>query len=248
MIAVIILLSIIIIALLIKVQNLSSTKEQSDMSKKTKADILQDIRFTINGKELDLNATTEDHSERRKRIYARDKRSTRHRRVWSILRFMVTYQELMSAKNFYGIRDAIKSHKEAKGRMRKEHIEEYDIETAIRFCRMENHYDLCHHKLSQTDIDNLKNWRSFQINENELYVNVMSNYESYWRTTLNSYKRIYAKKDRLEYLIEDLEEIAGLPDIQEYTDVINRINLLKESYTKELNETLIIISSKKANK
>ena len=125
MIAVIILLSIIIIALLIKVQNLSSTKEQSDMSKKTKADILQDIRFTINGKELDLNATTEDHSERRKRIYARDKRSTRHRRVWSILRFMVTYQELMSAKNFYGIRDAIKSHKEAKGIMRKEHIEEY---------------------------------------------------------------------------------------------------------------------------
>ena len=97
---IILLLSIIIIVLLIKVQNLSSTKEQNDMSKKQKADILQYIQFTINGKELDLNATTEDHSERRKRTYARDKRLTRHRRVWSILRFMVTYQELMSAKIF----------------------------------------------------------------------------------------------------------------------------------------------------
>lgn len=244
----IILLSIIIIVLLIKVQNLSTPKDQSDITKEQKTDISQDIKFTINGKELDINTSTEKLSERRERTYARDKRLTRHRRVWSILRYMITYKELMQADNFYNIRNAIKSHKEAKGRMRKEHIEEYDIEIAIRFCRMENHYDLCHHILSQTDINNLKDWRNFQLNEKELYNNVMSNYESNWRTALNSYKRMHAKKDRLEYLIEDLDEIAGLPDIQEHPDVINRINVLKESYTKDLNETIIIINSKKANK
>lgn len=247
MIAVII-LSIIIIVFFIKRQNISSPKEQSDMSKKQKTDISQDIRFTINGKELDLNATTENLSERRKRTYARDKSLTRHRRVWSILQYMVAYQELMQTDNFYNIRNAIQSYKEAKGLMRKEHVEEYDIEIAIRFCRMENHYDLCHHKLSQTDINNLKDWRNFQLNEKELYNNVISNYEFNWRSVLDSYKRINAKKDRLEYLIEDLDKIVGLPEIQEYPDVINRINVLKESYTKELDETIIIISSKKANK
>lgn len=235
----------IIIILLVRVQNMSSHNNQKDLSENKTQNKPSDITFTINGKEIDFNTPKESLSERRKRTYARDKRLTRHRRVWSILRFMVTYQELMSANNFYGIRDAIKSHKEAKGRMRKEHIENNDIEIAIRFCRMENHYDICHHKLSNNDIDNLRNWRNFQLNEETLYSNVMSNYETYWRRTLDSYKRIHAKKNRLEELIYDIDEIIELQELQVYPDIINRLKLLKESYTKELNETITIMNTQK---
>lgn len=249
MLPIVILLSIIIIILLVRVQNLNSYNihnNQKDLSKNKTPNKSSDIIFTINGKEIDFNTPIESLSERRKRTYARDKRLTRHRRVWSILRYMVTYQELLSADNFYGIRNAIISHKEAKGRMRKEHIEEYDIEIAIRFCRMENYYDICHHKLSISDIDNLRDWRNFQLNEEALYSNVMSNYETYWRRTLDSYKRIHAKKHRLEELIYDIDEIVELQELQIYPDIINKLKILKESYTKELNETITIMDSKKS--
>lgn len=172
----------------------------------------------------------------RKQLYTRDRRRKRHTRIWSVLRFMVTYNDLMNSKNFYDIRNGRKAHEEAKGRMRKEHVEENDIETAIRFCRMENFYGTCQYSLNNSEIEQLYKWQNIQISEKELLNNVLESYQSYWNEVLNSYKRPSARKNRLNYLIEDLDEVLSLPYIQEYPDITEKIKALQYSYSVELTK------------
>lgn len=190
--------------------------------------------INIGNSELTESHPNKSWDEERKRLYTRDRRRKRHTRIWSVLRFMVTYNDLMNSRNFYDFRNGKKAHEEAKGRMRKEHVEKNDIETAIRFCRMENFYGTCHYSLNKSEIEQLYEWQNIMISEEELLNNVLVSYQSYWNGVLNSYKRPSARKNRLNYLIEDLDEVLSLPYIQEYPNVAERIKALQHSYSMEL--------------
>ena len=120
------------------------------------------------------------------------------------------------------------------GQMRKETIQSADIDTAIRFCRIEHHYGICQHKLTSAEIDQLRKWNNIIIDNHALLKDALCSYKQHWDSVLNSYIRISAKRKRLQYLIDDLEEIRTLHELQAFSDIIESIDSLQEEYTSQL--------------
>lgn len=176
-----------------------------------------------------------DSSNRHKRIDARDYRLKRHSRIRIVLSFMTTYNHLMESSNFYELKSNKINYERAKGWMRKDHIETLDIETAIRYCQMEHFYGICQRKLLDSDIELLYKWKEIIVDEDNLYAKVIQSYEVYWNKVLNAYKRQSAKKNRLNYLIDDLDEIMQLPDIQNRPDVLKKIKQLQNNFATEVD-------------
>lgn len=135
-----------------------------------------------------------DYRARMNRLYKREDRRKRHTRIWSILQFMVSYSELMQCTDFYSFKKTSIRFDQATGRMRKEHIQCPDIDTAIRFCRMEYHYGICRHKFSTTEINQIHKWKDISIDKHEVLKKVLCSYKHYWDDVLNSYVRLSAKK------------------------------------------------------
>ena len=178
----------------------------------------------------------DDHDPHKTTRRARDHRLKRHTRIWSVLRFMTTYDQLINTTDFHSYERNKSQYEESWGRMRKEHACDSDIETAIRYCRMENFYGTCQHPLSPQEITLIRQWRDIQINEEELLYKVLDSYQEYWNEVLNSYKRPSARKNRLVYLVDDLENIMTLPFLLQYSDVINKIKFLQTSYIQSLEQ------------
>ena len=170
----------------------------------------------------------------RDRLAAREKRMIRQRRVRSVLMLMTTYDSLMGSRNFYDLKNNMARYSEALGIMRKRHVEAGDIETAIRFCRMENFYGTCQRPISVQEAGEIYEWRNILINEDELIAKVLLSYRQYWDGVLDSYKRPSARKNRLAYLVDDLEEVMTLPMLQRHPDAIGKVRELQEHYSKLL--------------
>ena len=166
----------------------------------------------------------------------KEQRQRRHTRTWTVLRFMATYDQLINSEDFHNFEKNKDSYEEAFGRMRKEHIGTTDIETAIRFCRLEHFYGICKHDLSSDEVNKIHQWRSITIEEEELLGNILKSYQTYWDNVLNSYKRTSARKNRLLYLIDDIENILRLSFIQKYPTLIIKAKELQNHYTLLINE------------
>lgn len=173
--------------------------------------------------------------ERKTILYKRDVRRRKKNKIWTILQFISSYSELMKCTNFYQFKNANAKFSQSIGRMKKEDIRMSDINIAIRFCQMEHYYGICEHELSPHETEQLFQWRNLVIDNNSLLKCVLLSYEEYWDGVLNSYVRLSAKKNRLKYLINDLEEIMALPEIQTYSDIIGNLKMLQEKYSSQLN-------------
>lgn len=168
--------------------------------------------------------------------HKREERRIRHERVWSVLRFMVTYNELLfESGNFYQYSNNKEAYEEARLQMKENHIIGTDIDTAIRFCQIENINGECDHLLTSAEIDQLYRWHEIQINEEELLNEVIDSYQAYWNEVLDSYKRPSARKNRLTYLINNLNEVMELHYIQKYPVIKERIKLLQSTYSDALS-------------
>ncbi len=179
-----------------------------------------------------IATVTPDRS--RDRLAVREKRTKRHGRVWAVLRIMTTYDSLMGSRNFYDLKNNMAKYNEAFGVMGKWHVEASDIETAIRFCRMENFYGICQRPISVQEVGEIYEWRNILINEDNLIARVLLSYKQYWDGVLDSYKRPSARKNRLAYLVDDLEEVMTLPMLQRHPDAIGKIRELQEHYSQQL--------------
>lgn len=178
----------------------------------------------------------DENNALRTKYKSKEQRQRKHTRIWTVLRFMTTYDQLINSKDFHNFEKNKDSYEEAFGRMRKEHIGTADIETAIRFCRLEHFYGICKHNLSSDEVNKIHQWRSITIEEEELLGNILKSYQAYWDNVLNSYKRPSARKNRLQYLIDDIEDILQLSFMQKYPTLIIKAKELQNHYTLLINE------------
>lgn len=192
---------------------------------------------SIKGCEYRVAKYDDIDKKRRKRREMREKRMVRKRKIWAVLRYMVTYNHLMESSNFYSFNNNLIDHNHAKGEIRKLKPDKYSFDTAIRFCRMENYYGTCDYQLNDEDVNYIINWQSNSIDVNDALKNVLNSYKNYWDGVLSSYVRQSARKKRLQYLIEDLENIMNLPYIQEHPDVLQGVKELQIQYQMQLNES-----------
>lgn len=172
-----------------------------------------------------------NYKSHREQMKLRDKRLRRQRTVWSVLRFMVTYKDLMEkTTNFYQFRDNYAAFKTAKGEMRKRHPDTNALSTAIRFCQMEYFYETCDYKLTEYDIQTLHKWRELNIDEELLLNKVLTSFEEYWKSVLDSYVRPTARTNRIDYLIQELENIKKIEEMQSYPEVLYRVDQMQQKY------------------
>lgn len=157
-------------------------------------------------------------------------RMDRHRRVWSVLRFMITYTDLMNSTDFYSYKKNRGLYEEAFVRMHKEHIKPSDIEIAIRFCRAEYYNGTCQHEITAEDIKRLNEWQDIQIDEELLLNNILTSYQTYWDNVIKSYKRPSARKNRLQYLVNNTDDILKLPSVQKYPAFTVKVKTLQNHY------------------
>lgn len=109
----------------------------------------QSIKIHISQNELQ-NTQQEEFDKRRKRFHIRDKRMDRHRRIWSVLFYLSSYNEISKREfptkrqeqNLINAKKALDENKPTKR----------DITTAIRFCQIEYVQQRCDHKLTKDEI------------------------------------------------------------------------------------------------
>lgn len=209
--------------------------------KRTRRTIDNKIMVSINGgeyKELESSPERRAKLEKEeKRLEKREERMKRHHSIWLILRYMVTYRQLIQTSNFYDFKKNIADHKYAQGELRKAHPDSYPFEAAIRFCRMEYYYGTCDHQITDNDVKLILNWQSNIIDTHETLKKVLSAYKEHWDGVLASYVRPSARIKRLQYLVENLEDLMNLPDIQEYPDILQDMRELQNQYQLQLNES-----------
>lgn len=177
----------------------------------------------------------ENIDKTRIRRRAKELRMEKHTRIWVVLRYMVTYHQLVNSTDFHSYEKFKGYYEEALGRIRKEPIERSDIKTVIRFCQFEHFYGICQHKLSAEEIEALYNWHDIHIDEEKLLSNILKSYQAYWDNVLNSYKRPSARNNRLSYLIDNLDEIIKKPFMQEFPNIKTKAQLLQSHYKQLSN-------------
>ena len=101
------------------------------------------------------SAPYENFETRRKRLQIRDERINRHRRIWSVLFLISSYNEISerefpTKKQEQNLLNAKKAFNENKPTKK-------DIAVAIRFCQIESGQKRCNHKLTKDEIKQIYN-------------------------------------------------------------------------------------------
>lgn len=234
MIAVIILLISIIVVLCVFLnkRNNKSTNHEEIIGTKI-------MSLKNGGDYKEFKSSPQERTDREKRqelLNKRDERRIRKQKVWLILRYMITYRQLVQSSTFYDFKKYIADHKYAIGELRKAHPDDYSFNTAIKFCRMEYYYGTCDYQLTEEDIKFVLNWETNDIDTHEILKDVLNSYKEYWDEVLASYVRPSARIKRFQYLIDDLDKIMDLPDVQEYPNILQGVKELQNLYQLQLNE------------
>lgn len=143
---------------------------------------------------------------------------------------MITYRDLSSSSNFHEYKNNIASHNHAVEELKISKPDKYHLEAAIRFCQIEYLCGRCDYELTQEDIDLLENWETKTIDNNRILNDILTTYKEYWDNVLDSYTRPSARIKRLQYLIQDLQEVMKMPFLQNTPNVLNNIKELQDYY------------------
>ncbi len=190
-----------------------------------------DVDYTVNNlKPKSTPSQEESAKEKRALRYKRADKRERKLIIWRVLRYMITYRDLSSSSNFYEYKNNIASHNHAVEELKISKPDKYHLEAAIRFCQIEYLCGRCDYELTQEDIDLLENWETKTIDNNRILNDILTTYKEYWDNVLDSYTRPSARIKRLQYLIQDLQEVMKMPFLQNTPNVLNNIKELQDYY------------------
>jgi len=193
--------------------------------------VIGDVNYTVNNLKPKSTPSQEDsHKEKRELRYKKADKRERKLIIWRVLRYMITYRNLSSSTNFHEYKNNIASHNHAVEELKISKPDKYHLEAAIRFCQIEYLCGRCDYELTQEDIDLLENWETKTIDNNRILNDILTTYKEYWDNVLDSYTRPSARIKRLQYLIQDLQEVMKMPFLQNTPNVLNNIKELQDYY------------------
>lgn len=198
-----------------------------------------DVEYTVNNLNLKSTPSKEEREkakEKRMLLYKRADKRERKLIIWRVLRYMITYRDLSSSSNFYEYKNNIASHNRAVEELKSSKLDVYHLEAAIRFCQLEFLAGRCDHELTDEDIDALRNWETKPIDLQKVLGDVLAAYTEYWDDVLKSYTSAAARKKRLEYLINNLDEIMTLPGLHDSPAILKEAEALQSQYKSQLND------------
>lgn len=167
-------------------------------------------------------------------LYKKEERRNKKQKIWVVLRYMVAYNDLVEFSDFYSFQNNLNEYENAKEDLRKLSPNDYSFRVAFRFCRIEYCSGACDKELSDKDIQDVLNWHTNTIDKHRIVESVLDSYKDYWDDVLASYKRSSARIKRLQYLVQNLEEVSKLSFVQEFPDILSRIKDLQNLYISQL--------------
>lgn len=198
-----------------------------------------ETEYTIEDLKPKSTITIEERARSEEKRMLRYKRAENRERkliIWRVLRYMITYRDLSSSSNFYEYKNNIASHNRAVEELKSSKLDVYHLEAAIRFCQLEFLAGRCDHELTDEDIDALRNWETKPIDLQKVLGDVLAAYTEYWDDVLKSYTSAAARKKRLEYLINNLDEIMTLPGLHDSPAILKEAEALQSQYKSQLND------------
>lgn len=182
------------------------------------------------------NNKSKEWKERRSRLYAKQEKQVRQKRIWAVLRYLVTYKKLHESRNFYEYKRNLDDFDNTVNIMTDVQPDEYSFNAAYRFCKIEHQKGLCDYDLSREDLIFATKWNTNTIDKQDILNKVLVSYQTYWDGVLKSYVRSSAAKSRITYLIEDLDRIIASPDFQNYPVFLQKAKELQTHYQCLLSE------------
>lgn len=180
---------------------------------------------------LKTNEEIEPHHKRMDHLHKKHINRTRKTHVWAELRFIKSIENIIDSENFYDLDKSLGDFHDAKARLFEKHYrptnEEIDI--AIRFCTIGYTQERCSHQLTSSEMHDIHYWESYYIHESTI-TNVATSFKDYWDNVLASYKSSSAKKKRIDYLVNHLNEMKEKESLQEFPNVKDHISQLISYY------------------
>lgn len=181
-----------------------------------------------------IKRQSSDSIKSRKHLkYIRYDRRERHKRVWAVLRFMVSIKEVHNSINFYDLDKAINEYEISYNRLKDPDFTptSSEIALAIRFCTHKYYQGNCDYKLSHEEENAIYNWETFCLEKKKILSKTIMSFKEYWEETLSGYKRISAKKNRINYLINHLIEMKGKESLSQIPNFKEQIDELISYYS-----------------
>lgn len=134
----------------------------------------------------------------------------------------------MHSENFYDLDKSIGDFQDSKARLFEEHYSptNEEIDTAIRFCTIGYTLGRCSHQLTLNEKYDIYHWETYFFNNLFIINNVADSFKTYWDDVLADYKRPSARLNRVNYLINHLNEMKEKETMQLLPNFEEKINEL----------------------
>lgn len=165
-----------------------------------------------------------------------DANAVRKNNANALLHLISVAENIVSSENFYDLDKNIGDFLYVRSRMQEEQIRltSDEIDAVIRLCRSYYVKGMCQHELSQNEIRNIHNWETYSFNDLFIINNVTVSFKTYWDDVLAGYKRPSARLNRINYLINHLNEMKHKETIQQLPNFEEEINELIQYYNSTL--------------
>lgn len=165
-----------------------------------------------------------------------DANMVRKHNAQELLHLIFVAEDVMSSENFYDLDKRIGDflYVRIKMRIRQIHLTNDEIDTVIRLCRSYYTKGMCQHELSQAEIRNIHNWETYYFNDLYIINDIAASFKTYWDDVLTGYKRPSAKLNRINYLINYLNEMKEKDTMQLLPNFEEKINELIQYYKSML--------------
>lgn len=184
--------------------------------------------------ELLRNAFVSEPSNEEKFEYSEEDLDYRYH-AHLVLSFIRSYHyNFCNLSSFYDYDNAVKEHKEIIDRLNGEEITNLGIKLAIRFCHIQYAKGICDQRLSAEEENRLLNKDWDYPDAEKCITPIIPIFKKYWDDVLLSYKRPSAKTNRLNYLVELLDNLSAKSSVRENVNLRNEILLLRQYYAQQL--------------
>lgn len=165
-----------------------------------------------------------------------DANAVRKHNARALLHLIGVAEKIASSENFYDLDKNIGDFIYVKTKMQEEqiHLTNDEIDTVIRLCRSYYAKGMCQHELSQAEIRNIHNWETYYFNDLYIINDIAASFKTYWDDVLTGYKKTSARLNRINYLINHLNEMKGKGTIQLLPNYEEKINELIQYYKSML--------------
>ena len=170
----------------------------------------------------------------------------RHKKIWAVLNYAKSLEAIYDSSNFYDLEKALIEYQNAFARFDDPdfHPSEGEIQCAFRFCDIQYCIGKCQHYLTEEEKRNISNWSFYTLDYMNILNAVSKRFRTYWDDVLGAYKKKNAFLNRLDYLINHLDEVKhrkNLSTIPRIEDYVNELQVyyidMKSTSLNDRNST-----------